>query len=235
MATMAVYSIQRLTVSFFRQASPSIVSFSRHSIDFTPGNQTAVRGLTTDAHKSSDQLGLTLRSSALDDSEDLQLSPEQLEALRTSRLGRNMFITGRAGTGKSVLIRKVIREAENQGKAVAITAPTGIAALLIGGRTIHSWTGIGNGEQHIDFYIQRAVRSLLKGNGILGIGIGNDGKRIDLRVAKAPQNLPNWEKLPDLINTDMLVIDEISMVRHSVSRRTWDGTDETVIGATTAL
>jgi ATP-dependent DNA helicase PIF1 len=64
------------------------------------------------------------------------LSPEQaavFEAIENSR--ENMFVTGRAGTGKSTLLNHL---AENTDKQIVICAPTGVAALNVGGQTIHS-------------------------------------------------------------------------------------------------
>ncbi len=48
----------------------------------------------------------------------------------------NLFITGKAGTGKSTLL-KYFRD--NTGKNAAVLAPTGVAALNIGGQTVHSF------------------------------------------------------------------------------------------------
>ncbi len=47
----------------------------------------------------------------------------------------NIFVTGRAGTGKSTLLNHLAAETSKQ---VVITAPTGVAALNVGGQTIHS-------------------------------------------------------------------------------------------------
>ena len=47
----------------------------------------------------------------------------------------HVFVTGRAGTGKSTLLAYFI---ENTKKSVAVCAPTGVAALNVGGATIHS-------------------------------------------------------------------------------------------------
>ena len=47
----------------------------------------------------------------------------------------NLFITGRAGTGKSTLLRAIVKSLNGE---VVIGAPTGIAALNVGGETIHS-------------------------------------------------------------------------------------------------
>lgn len=64
------------------------------------------------------------------------LSTEQaavFEAIENSR--ENMFVTGRAGTGKSTLLNHL---ASNTAKQVVVCAPTGVAALNVGGQTIHS-------------------------------------------------------------------------------------------------
>lgn len=48
----------------------------------------------------------------------------------------NVFITGRAGTGKTTLMREFLRRAGNR---AAVLAPTGVAAMQAGGQTIHSF------------------------------------------------------------------------------------------------
>ncbi len=70
----------------------------------------------------------------------LSLSPEQIDAVEriTSHpIGSRLtFVTGRAGTGKSTLLRALM--ATFPGKAVVL-APTGLAAVNAGGQTIHSF------------------------------------------------------------------------------------------------
>jgi ATP-dependent DNA helicase PIF1 len=58
--------------------------------------------------------------------------------------GRNVFLTGMAGTGKSTLLRRFISETL---KKVDVTAPTGVAALNVGGMTVHRFCGMLLGPQ----------------------------------------------------------------------------------------
>lgn len=51
------------------------------------------------------------------------------------------------GTGKSVLLREIIKACGGRSSRLAITASTGMAAVNIGGVTLHSWAGIGRGEK----------------------------------------------------------------------------------------
>jgi len=67
---------------------------------------------------------------------EFTLSAEQsavFEAIEKTR--ENIFVTGRAGTGKSTLLNHL---SWNTDKQVVICAPTGVAALNVGGQTIHS-------------------------------------------------------------------------------------------------
>ena len=69
---------------------------------------------------------------------------EKQKSILTSILdGKNAFITGFAGSGKSYLIEYIYRVLIERGKIVELTALTGCAALLINGKTLHSALGIG--------------------------------------------------------------------------------------------
>ncbi len=76
-----------------------------------------------------------------------ELNKEQLAAATHALKGNNVFITGSAGTGKTFLMKYAIQELRKKhgDAAVAVTAPTGIAAITVGGQTIHSFAGIGLG------------------------------------------------------------------------------------------
>ncbi len=58
-----------------------------------------------------------------------------------------MFLTGAPGAGKTHILNEFIGRAMRNGKRIAVTASTGIAATHIGGTTIHSWSGLGIREQ----------------------------------------------------------------------------------------
>ena len=80
--------------------------------------------------------------------EAADLSPAQLAVVESFEEGKNLFITGGAGSGKSYLLNFLKRNYGSRG--LEVTASTGIAAVNIGGSTIHSWAGIGLANLPID-------------------------------------------------------------------------------------
>ncbi len=99
---------------------------------------------------------------------------------------RPLFITGKAGTGKTTFLRKL---REQTPKNMAVVAPTGVAAINAGGMTIHS-------------FFQLPVRTL--------IPTQQSYKQLfaEQRLTQRKRNL--------IYHLEMLVIDEISMVRADV-------------------
>ena len=80
--------------------------------------------------------------------QSVSLSAEQELLVDFAIDGVNLFYTGKAGSGKTLVLRKISKCLRHKfgEQAVAITATTGIAATQIGGgQTIHSWAGIGVG------------------------------------------------------------------------------------------
>lgn len=69
------------------------------------------------------------------------LDVEQQMALELLQSGENVFVTGGAGSGKSYLIRHFMHGLDS--KSMPILASTGAAAVLLGGRTFHSFFGLG--------------------------------------------------------------------------------------------
>ncbi|TNE57820.1 MAG: AAA family ATPase [Bacteroidetes bacterium] len=115
------------------------------------------------------------------DKDPLVLSPDFRYVLDTlEKEGKSMFITGRAGTGKSTLLQ-LFRQTTR--KKTAVLAPTGVAALNVQGQTIHSFFG----------FPPRIIT------------LQEAGKRVSRK-----------DKLRLYRNLEVLVIDEISMVRADV-------------------
>ena len=71
--------------------------------------------------------------------------------------GDSLFLTGRAGTGKTTFL-KYVREAAT--KRHAVVAPTGIAALNAGGVTVHSMFGIPPRDFHPDYTPEDIARNV---------------------------------------------------------------------------
>lgn len=77
-----------------------------------------------------------INKNVVDNRSNIIITDEFKKAIKLFNEDKNLFITGVAGTGKSTLLS--IFKA-NAGKNIVILAPTGIAALNIGGSTIHSF------------------------------------------------------------------------------------------------
>ena len=112
---------------------------------------------------------------------------QELEMARNYALytHRNIFLTGKAGTGKTTFLRRLQQETR---KRMIVVAPTGVAAINAGGVTIHS-------------FFQLAPGLYLPGGQMIA---GRD-QRSRFSFSK--------QKLNILRSLDLLVIDEISMVR----------------------
>ena len=73
-----------------------------------------------------------------------QLSTEQQAVIKSLEDGKNILVTGGAGTGKSFILNFIKKK--YSGIGLEVTASTGIASVNIGGSTIYSWAGIGLGN-----------------------------------------------------------------------------------------
>ena len=75
----------------------------------------------------------------------MKLNKDQVHALEVSCLGSGILVTGAGGTGKTEFIKEFVKLAKIR-RTVAVTSTTGVSALLLpGGKTVHSWAGIGLG------------------------------------------------------------------------------------------
>ena len=69
-----------------------------------------------------------------------ELTTSQEQAIKLLYAGYNVFLTGKAGTGKSFLVDYFVEK--HPEKSIIKCAPTGVAALRIGGATIHRTFGV---------------------------------------------------------------------------------------------
>ena len=99
----------------------------------------------------------------------------------------NLFLTGKAGTGKTTFLRELQRRST---KRMIVLAPTGVAAINAGGVTIHS-------------FFQFDFSPYLPGKGFLS---GEKGRRFNFSKVK--------RKIISAL--ELIVIDEISMVRPDI-------------------
>jgi len=85
-----------------------------------------------------------------------ELNESQQEAFKILQTGANVFLTGAAGSGKSFLTRYFLDDMHEAWR-FPVTASTGVAALLVRGRTFHSFFGVGIGEGGIDKVVANAL------------------------------------------------------------------------------
>lgn len=95
---------------------------------------------------------------------------DQALALEIMLEGHNVLLTGPAGSGKTYVLNEFIRRAKHEGKYVAVTATTGLAATHIGGNTIHAWSGIGISDhigQHFEENLLKGRRDIIEATDVL--------------------------------------------------------------------
>ena len=117
----------------------------------------------------------------------------RLAADLVNQTSRNIFLTGKAGTGKTTFL-KYIRE--NCPKQIAVVAPTGVAAINAGGVTIHS-------------FFQLPLSPFVPES------IGSPGRTDEVvnRHSLISRLRMNKDKIKLLRQLELVIIDEISMVR----------------------
>lgn len=87
----------------------------------------------------------------------MQFTPCQSKALHLLQGNENIFLTGAAGTGKSFLLQQYLNGKCR--KEYPVLASTGVAAVLVEGRTFHSFFGLGILEGGKSATVTRALRS----------------------------------------------------------------------------
>lgn len=86
-----------------------------------------------------------------------ELNSCQSAALKVLKGPENVFLTGVAGSGKSFLTRQYLKDKDR--KEHPVLASTGAAAILIGGRTFHSYFGLGIMQGGPEATIERALKN----------------------------------------------------------------------------
>ena len=104
---------------------------------------------------------------------EMNLSPEQELALQKYKEGKNIFLTGPGGSGKTELIRRMVKNSQEQNKRIQVCALTGCAAILLQckAKTIHSFAGIGLANGTVDEVIRKVISNKYKTKNWTGIDI----------------------------------------------------------------
>ncbi|CZR68706.1 related to 5`-3` DNA helicase [Phialocephala subalpina] len=92
-----------------------------------------------------------------DDLEPVVLTSEQQAVVDMALGGKNIFLTGAAGSGKTVTLKEILRRFDKRGVKYQVVAPTGIAALPLGGKTTYSFLGLKPDSLHL------SIEKLLEG------------------------------------------------------------------------
>jgi hypothetical protein len=111
-----------------------------------------------------------------------------------NQTNRSIFLTGKAGTGKTTFLRQLVKTTHKQ---TVIVAPTGIAALNAGGVTIHSFFQLPFGAFIPEF----------------GAGTATDSLKIESKSTLMHHFRMNAARRAMFRNLELLVIDEVSMLR----------------------
>ena len=100
-----------------------------------------------------------LNNTKIDDDmpKSIILSEQQNNVLEKFKEGLNIFLSGEAGTGKTVTINEIIKYCKYNNINYGITASTGAAAVLINGNTLHSFLGIGDGSDNLGNLYNRCL------------------------------------------------------------------------------
>ena len=97
-------------------------------------------------------------------SEKITLSNEQQEIYDKYVSGKNIFITGPGGCGKTKIIQYILDDALERGKNVQLCAMTGCAAVLLerNAKTVHAWSGIGMANGTVEEIAEKVLKTSYK-------------------------------------------------------------------------
>lgn len=127
--------------------------------------------------------------------ESVEKSPAEIAAAFINRTNKNVFLTGKAGTGKTTFLKNIVGSTH---KKCVVAAPTGIAAINAGGVTLHSLFQLPFGA---------FVPGPLPAGGLSQYIKVNDKNSLlkELQLNSVKRNL--------LREIELLIIDEVSMLR----------------------
>ena len=111
-----------------------------------------------------------------------------------NQTNRSVFLTGKAGTGKTTLLKEIIQTTH---KNCVVVAPTGIAALNAGGVTIHSM-------------FQLPFGGFLPDNSVAQF---NENSKFESRATLRRHFRMSGVKKAVIRNMELLIVDEVSMLR----------------------
>ncbi len=127
------------------------------------------------------------------------LTESQKNALKVLESGESVFLTGEAGTGKSFVLQEFIRR--NKNKNIVVCAPTGIAAINIGGSTLHRVFGVplgavrpGDGNKEPSDVLIRAEIVIIDEISMCRIDVFEYVVQTLLNAINSPQNSNNCKK-----------------------------------------
>ena len=136
----------------------------------------------------------SVSATALTNSPDIDNIPFHKAATFVCDTDENIFLTGKAGSGKTTFLKYIRTQTK---KRCAVVAPTGIAAINAGGETIHS-------------FLQLPFGPFVPGN---GGGFGAQPDNVSDKHSLLARLRLRDTKIQMLRKLDLLIIDEVSMVR----------------------
>ena len=161
----------------------------------------------------------------------IALNSCQTQALEELGNPSNVFLTGVAGSGKSFLIRHFLRSQESSD--FPVLASTGAAAILVGGRTFHSFFGLGIMQGGLEATVDRAagnsrlVKRLRKAEGVvideISMISGTTLRAAEKIARRVRANASPWGGLKVIVVGDFA---QLPPVTQSGQSREWAFQDE---------